>query len=137
VVAPRPVLVVTGRHRPHEMTFLLLSIMLGLAYTLGAPPPQSVAAAMPLAIVHLWAAGLLASGVVGLAAILLPLEMRLSLRLEQGAMLIGAGALLITTAAVFSAAGWRGLFGGSFAACWMAANLIRALQIRRDLHEMP
>lgn len=130
----RPVVVVTGRHRPHEIALLIFSLMVGLAYTLGSPPPESVVATMPSWIVRLWAIGLLISGVVGLPAVLVPLEPTLSLRLESGAMLLGAGALLVTTAAVFNYAGVaRGLFGGGFCAAWLVANLVRAAQIRRDL----
>jgi hypothetical protein len=133
VTGSRPVLVVANRHRPHEIAFLLFSLMVGVAFTIGAPPPQSVAAAIP-ELTRVWASGLLASGIVGLSAVLLPLDVRLSLRLEVGAMLIGAGSLLVTTAAVFSYAGLtRGLFSGGFCAAWMLANLARANQIRRDL----
>jgi hypothetical protein len=129
--------VITGRHRPHQLCLLLLSLMLGAAYTLGAPAPQSVAATMAEWVLRLWGIGLLVSGVVGLPACLLPLDIRRGLWLEFGAMLIGAGALIVTTAAIFAFAGLsRGLFGASFCVAWTAANLIRAGQIRRDLREI-
>lgn len=133
----RPVVVVSGRHRPHEMLFLALSVLLGLAYTLAAPPPQSHAAEMPPWLVHVWAGGLLLSGVVGLAAILVPFRVERALLLELGAMLVGAGALVVTTAAVFAYAGWSGLLGGGFSAAWALANLARAGQIWRDLRGLP
>jgi len=136
VTGSRPVLVVAGRHRPHEIAFLLFSLMVGVAFTLGTAPPQSVAATMPEVTVRVWAIGLLVSGVVGLAAVLPPLDVRLSLQLEAGAMLIGAGALLVVTVAVFNYAGLRGLFGGGFCAAWLAANLVRAVQIHRDLRNI-
>jgi hypothetical protein len=137
MASPRRVLVVTHRHRPHELVLLLLSVMLGLAYTLGAPAPQSVAATMYPWVVHAWAGLLLASGVVGLPACLVPWDVRLGLRLEMGAMLIGAGALIVTVAAIVSFAGVsNGSFGIGFCAAWCAANLWRTAQIRRDLREM-
>lgn len=111
--------------------------MLGLAYTLGSPAPQSVAATMPPLVVRVWAAGLLMSGVVGLAACLLPLDIRTGLRLESGAMLIGAGALTVTVASIVSTTGLgRGSLGIGFCAAWLVANLIRAYQIRTDLREI-
>jgi hypothetical protein len=112
--------------------------MVGVAYTAGTPPPQSVAATMPQVIVRAWAIGLLASGIVGLVAVLAPLDVRLSLHLETGAMLIGAGALIIVAVSVFTFTGLsRGLFGGGFCAAWLTANLARAVQIRRDLRSLP
>lgn len=127
-------LLVAGRHRPHEIAFLIFSLMVGVAFTLGTPPPESVAATMPATTVRVWAIGLLVSGVVGVAAVGLPLETRRALQLEVGAMLIGAGALVVVTVAVFNYAGVpRGLFGGGFCAAWMLADLWRATQILRDL----
>lgn len=134
---PHPVLIVTGRHRPHQLLLLALSVLLGLAYTVAAPPPQSHAAEMPPWLVHLWSIGLLLSGVVGLAGVLLPFRIDRGLGLELGAMLLGAGALTVTTAAVFSFAGTQGLLGGGFGAAWALANLWRAGQIWRDLREVP
>lgn len=133
----RPVIVVTGRHRPHELLFLALSSLFGVAYTLAAPPPQSVAATMPGWTVRIWAIGLLVSGVSGLASTLLPLRLDRGLSVELGAMLIGAGALVVTTTAILSSAGLsRGSFGVGFCSAWALANLWRAFQIFRDLREL-
>lgn len=129
-------LVVAGRHRPHELLLLLFSLTSGLAYTLGSPPPQSVAASIEPWLVHVWSAGLLISGAVGLLAALLPMPEDRALGLEFGAMLIGAGALILAGAAIFSSVGWRGAFGGGFCAFWAAANIVRAFQILRDLREV-
>lgn len=129
--------VVTGRHRPHELVFLALALVLGLAYTLGAPPPQSAAAEMPMWLVRLWAVGLLAHGVTGAASVVLPLRWDRALWLEAGSMLIGFGALLIVGAAAFSYAGlWRALLGGGLCFGWAVANLVRAVQIRRDFRRL-
>jgi hypothetical protein len=136
VATPRPVLVVAGRQRPHELTLLLLSAMLGGLYTFGTPAPQSLAAEMPSWIVHAWGIGLLLSGITGLAGCLLPWNVERGLLLELGGLLVGAGALLIIAAAIFSHAGWGGLFGGGFTAAWLTANLVRGWQIWRDLRTL-
>jgi hypothetical protein len=126
----RPVVVISGRHRPHEIFLLAVSLLLGLAYTLGAPPPTSVAALMPDWAQHVWAGGLLLSGVVGLLGALT--QRSWSLQTEQAGMLLGAAALFWYAAAV-APYGWRALFAGAVCLAWAAANLTRALQIRRDL----
>jgi hypothetical protein len=128
--------VITGRHRPHELLLLAVSIPIGLSYVFGAPPPGSVAALIPAWEVRIWAWLLLFSGLVGLVSSSWGRDARFALRLEAGAMLLGAGALLIYTVAVFQLGTWRGLFAGGITVAWMAANLWRALQIRRDLREM-
>lgn len=138
MAGPRPVLVVAGRHRPHELMLLLFSLLIGLAYTLGSPPPQSLAAVMPRWNVRLWAVGLLVSGAAGLAGSMLPLRLYRGLLVELGAMLIGAGALIVATAAIIQYTGpARGAFGGGFCAAWALANLWRGAQILRDLREVP
>lgn len=136
MATPRPVLVVAGRHRPHELLFLGLSLVFGLAYTLGSPPPQSVASQMPPWLVHVWAVGLLLSGVVGLVGTLAPIGYGRGLSLELGAMLVGAAALVVTTAAIFNYAGARGLFSVGFCVAWALANVVRAVQIVRDMREV-
>lgn len=130
-------LVVAGHHRPHELLFLALSLLFGVLYTLGSPPPQSVAAQMPSWLVHVWSVGLLLSGVVGLVGALWPMPLDRGLGLELGGMLLGAAALVVTTAAVFEYAGSAGLFGGGFSAAWALANIARAAQIVHDLREVP
>lgn len=136
MASTRPVVVVTGRHRPHEIVFLIFALITGLAYTLGAPPPQSAAAEMPPWLVHLWATGLLLHGAIGLAAVLLPLPRERGLLAEAGSMLIGAGALMMAAAAAFSYAGAHALLGGGLTLAWAIANLVRALQIRTDLRSL-
>lgn len=122
----RPVVIVSGKHRPHQILLLVVSVVTGVAYTIGAPPPASVAALLPGWALLVWSVGLATSGVIGLVGVLR------SLRLEQASMLLGAAALLWYTAAV-STFGWRGLFAGAISVAWAVANLVRAGQIRRDL----
>ena len=64
----RPVLVISGRHRPHELLLLVVSLATGLAYTVGAPPPTSVAALLPGWALHVWSSSLALSGVIGRAS---------------------------------------------------------------------
>lgn len=132
----RPVVVITGRQRPHELVLLGFALLIGLAYTVGAPPPRSSAAEMPAWLVRLWAVGLLVHGVAGLAAVFVPGPKGRSLLAEAGSMLIGAGALLVVAAASFSYAGWGALLGGGFLLAWAVANVVRAFQIRRDLRSL-
>lgn len=129
-MAERPVLVVTGRHRPHEALLLLVSLLLGVAYTVGAPPPASVTALLPPWAVHVWAAGMGISGALGLAG--LAMRSPRGLQVEQAAMLIGAASLIWYMVAVVPL-GWRSLLAVAISAAWMSANVWRAWQIRRDL----
>lgn len=126
----RPVVVISGHHRPHELLLLAVSLLTGLAFTIGAPPPSSVAALMPGWALHVWSLGLAVSGAVGLAGVLT--RRSWSLQLEQAGMLIGAGALVWYGAAV-APYGWRALFAGAICLAWAGANLARAAQIRRDI----
>lgn len=126
----RPLVVVSGRHRPHELLLLAVSLVIGVAYTIGAPPPESIAALLPAWALHVWSAGLALSGVVGLVGALT--RRPWSLGVEQAGMLIGAGALIWYTAAL-TTLGLPALFAGTICAGWAAANIVRALQIRRDM----
>jgi hypothetical protein len=122
----RPVVVISGRHRPHQLFLMAVSVVTGLAYTLGAPPPQSLAALLPGWALSIWSGGMLVAGVVGLWG-----AWR-SLRLEQAGLLLGAAALIWYVAAVVPF-GWRALLPGAISVAWAAANVVRAAQIRRDL----
>ena len=126
----RPIVVVSGKLRPHEILLLAVSVVTGLAYTIGAPPPTSIAALLPGWAVLVWAVGLTCSGILGLTAVVA--HRRWSLQVEQASMLLGAAALVWYTAAAVSV-GWRGLFAAAITVAWAAANLARALQIRTDL----
>lgn len=134
--SPRPIVVVAGRDRPHELLLLALSLFSGISYLLGAPPPGSITALMPAWEIHAWAAGLLVSGLIGLIGCWWRGNRALGLGLELGAMLIGSGALLLYSVAAFALGGWRALFAGGIGVAWMAANLLRAGQIRSDLHQL-
>jgi hypothetical protein len=91
---------------------------------------------MPPWLVDLWAIGLLAHGVTGLAGVLLPFAQERRLLLELGSMFIGTGALLLVTVVAFSYAGWSVLLGGGLCGAWAIANQVRAWQILRDLRKI-
>lgn len=129
---PDRIPVVSGRHRPHEILLLVVSLVTGAAYTVGAPPPTSMAALLPGWTLHVWAFGLLVSGVVGLSGI--ATRRAWSLQTEQAGMLIGAASLVWYCAAA-APYGWRALFAGGIAMAWAAANVVRAAQISRDMKE--
>lgn len=121
----RPV-IIAGRHRPHEILLLVVSIVTGVAYTIGAPPPNSVSALLPAPALLVWSIGLAASGVIGLVGV------AWSLRFEAAGMLLGSAALIWYVAAV-APFGWRALLAGAISSAWAGANLWRALQIFLDL----
>lgn len=125
--------VVSGPLRPHELVLQGMALLVGAVYLIGAPPPTSVAALLPEWAVRLWAGGLLMSGLLTVASLILRRRPETSLRMEQSAMLIGVAALVWAGYAVFAYA-WssRALFSGGFCLCWAAANLLRAEQCRRD-----
>ena len=134
----RPVVVVAGRHRPHEILLLAVAVLTGLAYTLGAPPPNSLAALLPGWSVRVWAVGLALHGVAGLAAC--ASKARWSLPAEQASMLVGAAALVWYAVALADAsqtAGARALLSGGITLAWAGANLWRAGQIYHDLRGLP
>jgi hypothetical protein len=115
------------------MLLLVLSVLVGVAYLAGSPPPGSVAALIPPWEITIWAAGLLLSGATGLFSAWPRTDILLSLRVELGSMLIGAGSLLLYVAAVVQYAGLSGLLAGGATAAWTVANLLRAVQIRHEL----
>jgi hypothetical protein len=130
----RQVVIVMGRHRPHEQLLLGLSTVSGVTYLLGAPPPTSVAAAMPTLGVKAWAAGLLVSGIAGLVGSWRHGER--AMLLEQGGLLIGAAALVMYAFMAYTYAKWNASFAVGFAVAWAAANLWRARQSWKDLREL-
>jgi len=129
----RPVLVVAGRSRPHEVLLLATSIPLGAGVLLTAPAPQSLTSLMPRWFVLAWAAALAVSGLVGLVAIYWPGPAARKLSAESAALILNGGSLGVFALAAVAASGWRAWFAASYFAAWAAADIIRSLQIRRDL----
>jgi hypothetical protein len=129
-VAAGRTVVVSGRHRPHEVLLLVVSLLVGLAYTVGAPQPDSVTVLLPCWALLVWTGGLVVSGLLGLTGIVL--RRPYALQLEQAGMLIGSGAMIWYSAAV-AMLGWRALLASAVCLAWAGANAWRAAQIRRDL----
>lgn len=119
---------------PYELTFMALSMLLGIAYLTTVPAPSTVGALMPGWVVAGWAWTLLATGALGLVGCLWRGRLLVSLGLERSALLGQTGALLIIAGATLSAwaAGDLGAFpalGIGFSAAWMASNVWRLRQI--------
>jgi hypothetical protein len=131
-----PILLVT-RPAPHKILLLVVSLVLGASYLIGVPPPTSIAATQPAWVIHVWAGAMLLSGSAGLfAAFWRPAATR-ALRMEGGAMDLGAAAMLLYAVSLVAYAGWtRALASGVTFGLWAAANLWRSRQIRRDLREL-
>lgn len=128
--------ILVRRAAPHKLLLLVVSAVLGASYVLGVPPPTSIAATQPGWVIHMWAVAMLVSGAAGLWASVWRNVAR-ALRLEAGAMDLGAAAMLLYAMSLFAYAGWtRALASGITFGLWAAANLWRAQQIRRDLREI-
>ena len=132
----RPIVVLTGAHRPHEQLLLAVSLGWGAACLLGAPPPGSVVTLLPRWEVVAWTVLLLVSGVVGLVGCWWRGHIATGLGLELAGMLFGAGATIVYVTGVVAATGVRGLFPAVIVAAWSAANLWRAAQIRGHLRHL-
>lgn len=131
---PRRTVVVLGSLRPHEVMVLVYGTYAGTIY-LVAPPPSALVETAGTTYTRVWAAGLVLSGVTGLASLLRRLSLPFRLQIEQGAMLMGAGALLLVTFAAWRLPG-RGWFTIGLAGAWAVANVIRMIQIRRELKKI-
>src|ERR1044072_3235134 len=111
----RPIVLLVGRHRPHEQLLLAYSALLGVLYLTMAPAP-AWSVVLHAWVFSAWAAGLAVSGVVGLAGCWWRGERGMGV--ELGGLLVNAGALLMYVASVFTYAGWRALFTGGLVAAW-------------------
>lgn len=130
-------MVLMSRTRPHELLLFVVSVLTGIVYLDTLPDPRSLAALVPEVVIRVWAGGLLASGALGLFAYaLLRSRVVLGLKLEGSALLIGSGALLMYVVSVFSYAGLHALFTGAIVLGWLIANLVRVIQIIRDLGKL-
>lgn len=117
------------RYRPHEILLFLASSILGASWIAAVAPPQSVARAQPDWALHVWAACMLFSGIVGLVSLVLPKETERVLRLELGALLLGSATMVIYTTSLVTVAGAMALGPLITFGLWATANLFRAAQI--------
>ncbi len=130
---PRPILIITGRNRPHLLMTLWFSLVSGLVFVLGAPIPPSMGSSDLVAV---WAWLLLLSGAIGLTGCYTRHNLKRGLGLERAGMLAGAGAVIGYAIQVYMINGNRALFSAGFCAGWAIANVVRALQISNDLRKV-
>lgn len=118
----RPI-VVTGRHRPHEVAFLALSAITGAAFAAGVKPPTSVETLMPRWVLWAWylLLLLLASGIIGLASFTIADPYR-ALVLERAAMWGQTAAPALYGLALSAAWGRPALFTIAFFLAWTVAS---------------
>lgn len=126
-----PTIVVTGRDRPHEVGFLLLGLLLGIVYTLGVTPPNSIMALLPTWQIYTWFGLLLISSLVGIIGCFWYGVTEIGLRLELIGMIFQSCATLLYATSLFYYANWSALGTGSIVAVWTFSNLWRAVQIKR------
>lgn len=127
-----PVLVVSGRHQPHELFAFAAQALVGLAFLVTVPAPASLSAVVPGWLALLWSVGLLLAGVTGLVAAKIRMG-GAALLLEHAALVVSTGMLFLIGAASIAVNGLRATFGIAWIAAWTGANIWRIRQIRRDL----
>ena len=134
-VRGRRVIVVTGKSRPHELLLLAYGAIVGIATLLGER--SNAAALAPTWAMYSWSIGLVVSGVLGIGASLWRTALVRALEVERGALLIGAGAILLYSANVFAFGfTWNAMVAAGIVSAWGAANIWRAWQITIELRRI-
>ncbi|TDB93484.1 hypothetical protein E1091_11840 [Micromonospora fluostatini] len=128
-------IVVTGRHRPHEVMLLVLSAILGALFVAGAHPPTTVQQLVDPWVLWAWYLLLLGSGLLGLASIALPTTHR-ALTLELAAMYGQTAAPLIYGVALASTGSAAVGFAAGFCLAWAAASAWRGWQVWRSIRAL-
>ena len=131
----RPIFVLVGRQRPHNVMLLLFSLAVGVAYLFGFPQPRTVSDSFDHNYEMVWSAGLALSGAIGLVGAYWRRAVSTGLLLERSAMIIGAAAAFGYTWTV-SHGGTSAIFAAGFCFAWGVANLVRAVQISNDLRNL-
>lgn len=132
----RPVFIVPGRERSHEVTLNAWAIAVGAAYLLGAPRSTALAATITWPWSIAYAVGLIIGGVMALAGCFWLSDVERSLELERAGLIALTGMLLIYAVAVFTVTGAPGLFAAGMALAWSWANVRRCIQCTADLHRL-
>jgi hypothetical protein len=121
-------IIVTGRHRPHEVMFLVLSALAGAAFVAGAKPPSTLEQLVEPWVLWTWYLLLLGSGVIGLISIALPNTYR-TLVLELAAMQGQTAAPLLYGLALLSTGAPAAVFAVAFCLAWSGASMWRGWQV--------
>lgn len=121
-------IVVTGRHRPHEVMFLALSALAGGLFAAGARPPTSLERLVDPWVLWSWYLLLLGSGLIGLVSIALPDAYR-ALVLELAAMHGQTAAPALYGVALLAGGSRAAGFVVAFCAAWSAASAWRGWQV--------
>ncbi|HEU4422074.1 MAG TPA: hypothetical protein VFR67_05980 [Pilimelia sp.] len=127
--------VLTGRHRPHQVLFLVFSVLAGAAFFAGARPPSSLEQLVPAWVLWTWYALLLTSGVVGLAA-LIPADAYRALVMERAAMVGQTVAPALYTVALASTGQPAAFFAATSVLAWGAASAWRGWQVNRGIRAL-
>lgn len=130
--ARRPILIVPGRERSHEVTLNVWAVIVGVFYLFGAPRSPAMSAMGP-PLTYIYAVGLIVGGGLALAGSFWLSDLERSLELERAGLIALTGMLFIYMAAVFTVTGSPGLFAAGLVGAWAWANIRRALQCTRDL----
>lgn len=128
-------IVVTGRHRPHEVVFLAFSALAGAAFVAGVKPPSSLEVLVPVWILWTWFLLLLASGVIGLVSFTRrdPYQ---ALVLERAAMVGHIAAPAVYGLALLATGAATALFAGAFFAAWAGASAWRLVQVNQGIRAL-
>lgn len=128
-------IVVTGRHRPHEVMFLGISALAGAAFVGGAKPPGTLERLVDPWVLWAWYLLLLGSGVIGLVSIALP-RSYWALVLELAAMQGQAAAPLLYGLALLSTGVPAAWFAVAFCFAWTLASAWRGWQVGQGLRAL-
>ncbi|NBE80300.1 hypothetical protein [Micromonospora rubida] len=121
-------IIVTGRHRPHEVMFLVLSAAAGTLFASGAKPPTSLERLVAPWVLWTWYLLLLGSGVIGLVSIALPDAYR-ALVLELAAMHGQTAAPVLYGLALLAGGSGAAGFAVAFCFAWAGASAWRGWQV--------
>ena len=128
----RPVVVLTGPWRPHELLLQLVGIVSTVGYIAGGPAPGSITTTLPGWAVTAFYVLFGTGSTFGLVGCLMR-QRALGPGLNQGGLLIQAAALVLYAVAILAYAGHRGWGVILILAGWTSANIWRAVQIQNAL----
>lgn len=132
----RPIIIITGRQRPHLLFMQGYSILFGviiLAGGAGSNPVLRELDAVPRAV---WAASLAASGLLSVVGCFWRSNIQRALSLERAGMLFNAMTILFFAGIVYQYGADRAIFTSGICLAWAAANVYRATQISKDLRSL-